>query len=272
MNSREATRRKRRKKRLMIKRIKATAVLMLGILLVVFAVKGLIGLITGAGVESSSQPWSSTESTITPSPTPEQPQIPQPNDYTLLVNRENPLSEDYGVETRNIVNNGVKTDYQFDVRAIDQLEAMLTAAAEAGHPVLIRSAHRTISYQKMLFTNKVNYYLNLGYTQQAAETEAGKWVAVPGTSEHNLGLVVDIVNVGYQGELDQYFEDDPLFDWLVSNCADYGFILRYPKTKEAVTGIVYEPWHYRYVGEDVAHYIMDNDITLEEYWEEIKNG
>ena len=125
----------------------------------------------------------------------------------------------------------------------------------------------------MLYNNKVQAYLNAGYSQQAAETEAGKWVAVPGTSEHNLGIVVDIVNQGYTGELEQYFEQDPLFSWLVENCADYGFILRYPKTKESVTGIVYEPWHYRYVGQEVARYIMDNDLTLEEYWEEVnQNG
>lgn len=270
--SNKETARKRRKKRLMKKRIKATTILILGILLAVFAVKGLIGLITGEGVEASSQPQSSTEATNTPRLTPEPPQIPQPNDYTLLVNRENPLSEDYDVETRKVVNNGVTTDYMFDARVADRLEAMLAAAAADGCPVLIRSAHRTISYQKMLYTNKVNEYLNMGYAQAAAETEAAKWVAIPGTSEHNLGLVVDIVNVGYTGPLDQYFEDDPLFDWLIKNCADYGFILRYPKTKESVTGIVYEPWHYRYVGEDVAHYIMDNDITLEEYWEDIKSG
>jgi len=124
----------------------------------------------------------------------------------------------------------------------------------------------------MLYNNKVQEYLNAGYAQRTAEAEAGKWVAVPGTSEHNLGLVVDIVNQGYTGALEQYFEDSPTFTWLYENCADYGFILRYPKTKEAVTGIVYEPWHYRYVGEEVAHYIMDNDLTLEEYWEKVKQN
>ena len=239
--------------------------------LVILATNGLMGLITGKGVEESSSTAQNSQSEVAPTPEPT-PSIPQPNDFTLLVNRANPLSENYDVETRGIVNNGVQTDYQFDVRVIDKLEAMLKDAADAGYPVLIRSAHRTISYQKMLYTNKVNYYLNLGYSQSAAEAEAGKWVAVPGTSEHNLGVVVDIVNQGYTGELEQYFENEPLFGWLIENCADYGFILRYPKTKEAVTGIVYEPWHYRYVGEEVAHYIMDNDLTLEEYWEEIKNG
>lgn len=265
MSSKEARRRKRLKQRKRQRIIFAV----LFLVLTVFAVRGLIGLLTGEGVEPQpSEPTPQPTAEVTPQPTP---QIPQPNEYSTLVNAENPLTEDYSVETRKIVNNGVTTDYMFDVRAIEHLEAMLKDAADAGYPVLIRSAHRTISYQKMLFTNKVNAYLNMGYSQQAAEAEAGKWVAVPGTSEHNLGLVVDIVNKGYTGELEQYFEEDPLFDWLVNNCADYGFILRYPKTKEAVTGIVYEPWHYRYVGEEIAHYIMDNDLTLEEYWEEINN-
>ena len=234
--------------------------------LTVFAVNGLMGLITGRGVktEGSSQIVES-QPQETPLPTPTPNPIPQPNDFTLLVNRENPLSDDYQVETRNIVNNGVTTDFKFDVRAVEHLEDMLKDAADAGHPVLIRSAHRTINYQKMLYNNKVQAYLNAGYSQQAAQTEAAKWVAVPGTSEHNLGIVVDIVNQGYTGELEQYFEDDPLFGWLVENCADYGFILRYPKTKEAVTGIVYEPWHYRYVGVEAAKYIMENGITLEEF-------
>ncbi len=239
--------------------------------LTVFAVNGLMGLITGSGVETEgSSQIVESQPTETPEPTPTPDPIPQPNEFCTLVNAENPLTEDYQVETRSIVNNGVTTDYKFDVRAVEHLEAMLKAAADAGHPVLIRSAHRTINYQKMLYNNKVQAYLNAGYSQQAAETEAAKWVAVPGTSEHNLGIVVDIVNQGYTGELEQYFEDDPLFDWLVANCADYGFILRYPETKESVTGIVYEPWHYRYVGQEVAHYIMDNDLTLEEYWEEVK--
>ena len=262
-NRQTRSRRRRRQKRNRI------IFILLFSLITFFAVNGLIGLIKGDGVNTP-DPTPTPHESIAPTPTPKQ--IPQPNDYTLLVNRVNPLTEDYAVETREIVCNGQKTGKQFDVRAIDKLEAMLTAAADAGCPLIVRSAHRTISYQKMLYTNKVQAYLNAGYTQQAAEQEAGKWVAVPGTSEHNLGLVVDIVNVGYEGELDQYFEDSAHFTWLVENCADYGFILRYPKTKEAVTGIVYEPWHYRYVGEEVARYIMDNDLTLEEYWEEVKQN
>lgn len=259
--------RKQRKNR--ISRLVIIALLVL----TVFSVRGRFMLITGAGVPESPSSQQISEPTPRPDPTPlPTPQIPQPTEFCTLVNAANPLTEDYRVETRRIVNNGTTTDFMFDVRVADRLEAMLQAAADAGYPVLIRSAHRSISYQKMLYTNKVNEYLGQNYTQAAAEAEAAKWVAPPGTSEHNLGIVTDIVNQGYTGSLEQYFEEDPLFTWLVENCANYGFILRYPKTKESITGIVYEPWHYRYVGEEVAHYIMDNNITLEEYWEIINNG
>ena len=103
------------------------------------------------------------------------------------------------------------------------------------------------------------------------EEEAAKWVAIPGTSEHNTGLATDIVSSDwytYNSDLEQSFEETDTFKWLYEHCADYGFILRFPKGKESVTGIVYEPWHYRYVGKDVAKYIMENDLTLEEFWED----
>ena len=249
-------------------------------ILAVFALRGRVGLIRGDGIprspdylQSSPDPQPSPDNQR-PRPSPsgtDSPQndIPQPNEYCTLVNRKNPLTEDFQVETREIICNGTSTGKNFDVRVIDKLEKMLSDAAAAGYPMLVRSAHRSISYQKMLYTNKVNDYLNAGYTQSAAESEAAKWVAPPGTSEHNLGIVIDVVNQGYTGELEQYFEETDHFTWLYEHCADYGFILRYPKGKESVTGIVYEPWHYRYVGEDVAKYIMENNLTLEEYWEEV---
>lgn len=273
MSNKEAAR-KRRKKRLMKKRIKATAMLVLFVLVFVFAVKGLIGLVTGRGVESS-QPQSSPYPVVTPRPTPEIPPVPQPNEYTVLVNTENPLTDDFDVQTRKVTYNGSEVEKLFDVRVADRLEAMLNDAKAAGYPMYLVSTYRTIEYQRGLYNRKVNEYLNKGYDQSAAQAEAAKWVAIPGTSEHNLGLVADIVSSTWYNEnsdLEQSFEDTEHFKWLIENCADYGFILRYPKTKEAVTGIVYEPWHYRYVGEEIAHYIMDNDITLEEYWEEVKNG
>jgi D-alanyl-D-alanine carboxypeptidase len=156
----------------------------------------------------------------------------------------------------------------FDSRAVSALSQMVEDAASAGYPMYITSTHRSISYQDGLYQKKVNEYLMQGYNRPKAEEEAAKWVAIPGTSEHNLGLAADIVSAGWyaeHGDLEQTFENTEHFKWLYENCADYGFILRYPKGKEDVTGIVYEPWHYRYVGVDIARYIMNNELTLEEF-------
>ena len=100
--------------------------------------------------------------------------------------------------------------------------------------------------------------------QARAEQEAARWVARPGASEHQAGLAVDIVDISYQ-LLDEAQEDTPVQQWLMAHCADYGFILRYPTDKSALTGVAYEPWHYRYVGAEAARAIMDGGLCLEEY-------
>ncbi len=88
----------------------------------------------------------------------------------------------------------------------------------------------------------------------------------PGYSEHNTGLAVDLGGSG-NFKLEQDFENTAAFAWLIENCADYGFILRFPKGKEAITGVIYEPWHYRYVGKEAAKEIMSSNLCLEEYLE-----
>ncbi len=247
------------------------AVIVAFALLAVFALRGLIGLIKGQGADDMQpQPTATPFVEVTPTPRPT-PYKPEKNDFTTLVNLQNPLNEDYDVQTRKVTYNGQTVDKLFDVRAADKLEAMLNDAKAAGYPMYLVSTYRTIRYQKGLYNRKVQAYLNAGYTQAAAEEEAGKWVAIPGTSEHNLGLAADIVSstwYNYNTDLEQDFDKTEHFTWLIENCADYGFILRYPKGKESVTGIVYESWHFRYVGREVAKYIMENNLTLEEYWEE----
>lgn len=104
----------------------------------------------------------------------------------------------------------------------------------------------------------------VGYSAEEAKIEAAKSVAVPGTSEHQLGLAVDIVDVNNQN-LDSSQEHTPVQKWLMENSWKYGFILRYPKGKSEITGIIYEPWHYRYVGKEAAADIVERGITLEEY-------
>ena len=128
----------------------------------------------------------------------------------------------------------------------------------------IVSAYRTQAKQEANYQRMVTRYLNQGYDQASAEKEAAKIVAVPGTSEHQLGLAVDIIDT-QSWNLNSVQETLPAQQWLMVNCWRYGFILRYPNGTTAVTGIIYEPWHYRYVGEELAKEITDSGLTLEEY-------
>lgn len=181
-----------------------------------------------------------------------------------LVNAENPLNGDFSVSVRSIEN---YPDRKFDERAADALEKMLADAQAAGNKLYLVSAYRSTARQAALYERKVNWYLAQNYAPELARTEAAKWVAAPGTSEHNLGLAADIVSATWYSDHDdltEEFEDTPAFDWLAAHCADYGFVLRYPKGKEYLTGIAYEPWHYRYVGEQAAAYLTAHNLCMEE--------
>lgn len=134
----------------------------------------------------------------------------------------------------------------------------------AGLNPLICSSYRTMDKQKELYKNKVDEYLAQGYSQESAEAAAGELVAVPGTSGHQLGLALDIVDVANQ-VLDERQENTEVQKWLMKNSWKYGFILRYPTDKSDITGISYEPWHYRYVGKEAAKEIYEAGICLEEY-------
>jgi LAS superfamily LD-carboxypeptidase LdcB len=157
-----------------------------------------------------------------------------------------------------------KNGLEFDERAIDQLNAMLSDATSQDLSPIVCSAYRTIEKQKTLFNNQVYKYMAKGLSQEQAETEARKYVAYPGTSEHNLGLAADIVSVDYQ-ILDEKQADTEEIKWLIEHCSEYGFIIRYPKDKVHITGVAYEPWHFRYVGVQAAQEIMKSDLCLEEY-------
>ena len=212
---------------------------------------------------TETEPENSTVST-TPTEKPEQTWA------TMLVNQWSYMPEGYVPEVRAVNYEGVSpANNKFDVRAVEALEQMLADARSAGYNMYLVSAYRSHEYQINLFNRKVNEYKAAGYDDATAYSQASQWVAIPGTSEHCIGLAADIVSstwYNYNSDLTHDFEDTEHFDWLYSHCAEYGFILRYPKGKESVTGITYEPWHYRYVGVDAAKYIMENNITLEEFW------
>lgn len=192
--------------------------------------------------------------------------IPHASDWNLiLVNPWNSVPEDYTVTLREIGNG-----QSVDGRCADDLLAMLAdCKAWSGGTPVVCSSYRTQAKQQSLYDNKVKRLMKQGYSYETALTEAAKVVAVPGTSEHQLGLAVDIVDKSYQ-ILDKKQETTAVQKWLMEHAWEYGFILRYPNGTTDLTGIIYEPWHYRYVGRDAAADIRDKGVTLEEYIEMIR--
>ena len=169
------------------------------------------------------------------------------------------MPEDYEV-TLKALPDGQKVDE----RAYDDLNAMLEACRDAGLRPKICSSYRTQAKQTYLYNNKITRLRNAGYSKAAALEEAGRWVARPGTSEHQLGLALDIVSSSYQA-LTKKQEKTAEQKWLMEHCWEYGFILRYPSDKSEITGIGYEPWHYRYVGREVALDVLESGLCFEEY-------
>jgi D-alanyl-D-alanine carboxypeptidase len=178
----------------------------------------------------------------------------------VLINSQNPLPDDFAAPELAQLEDGQSVD----ARVYSAVQQMLSAAEAAGYHPVICSSFRTWSKQEQLYQAKVDYYLDAGYAQADAEAAAAFWVARPGTSEHQAGLALDIVDADYQ-VLDEKQESTAVQKWLMENCADYGFILRYPTEKNSITGVGYEPWHYRYVGVEAAHEIMAQGVCLEEY-------
>jgi D-alanyl-D-alanine carboxypeptidase len=177
----------------------------------------------------------------------------------LLINPWHLLPEDYEAELED-----VEYGHRMDACAAEHLRDMLADCREAGYSPLICSSYRDRSKQEVLFQSDVRKFMYRGYSEEEAVRETAQNVAVPGSSEHEAGLAADIVYVGHQ-VLDESQEQNDTQQWLMEHCMEYGFILRYPRDKQDITGITYEPWHYRYVGEDAAREIMSRGICLEEY-------
>ncbi len=187
-----------------------------------------------------------------------------PANYTVadlrLVNPWHAMTEAQ-INAQNLVY--YKDGYYVDAKIIDALNAMLADGAKYG--LYVTSAYRSYETQDRLYKNKVQRVINAtGMSYEDALVEAATVVAKPGTSEHHTGLAVDLLHSECY-ELEEYWDQSEAFTWLKAHCAEYGFILRYPKEKQHITGVIYEPWHYRYVGVEAATAIMSRGITLEEY-------
>lgn len=178
-----------------------------------------------------------------------------------LVNQAVVLPESFAPEV-----SATRNGHYFDTRAVDALETMLSAAEEAGHTVCIRAAYRPYRTQANLFFGRATIISESQGIPYGLEVEemAKEFVAYPGTSEHQTGLCADIMPDAATEMDPEDCENLPLLLWLREHCDEYGFIARYPKEKKEKTGW-YEPWHFRYVGEASAEYIMENDLCLEEF-------
>ena len=181
----------------------------------------------------------------------------------LLVNKQHPVPEGHTFELGTIAGS-----MKCDARILPELFAMLQAARNEGVYLAVCSPYRDIERQQRLFERKIKAHMSNGYSYMEAYKKASQIVTVPGASEHQIGLALDIISNDYT-VLNEGFEKTSAGKWLKKHCKEYGFILRYPRGKEYITGIDYEPWHFRYVGKEAATIIMDNEITLEEFVESI---
>lgn len=205
---------------------------------------------------------SASEPQILPEPITERVPTAADSWKLVLVNPWNPLPENHSIQTVTL-----KNGLQVDERCYPDLQAMMDACRADGLSPVICSAYRTWEKQERLYQAEVERCLARGLSQDSAEAEAGKAVAIPGTSEHQLGLAVDIVDINNQ-HLDETQEGTEVQKWLMEHSWEYGFILRYPTGKSEITGIIYEPWHYRYVGREDAEQIHALGVCLEEYLED----
>ena len=167
------------------------------------------------------------------------------------------------------VDNSILNKSDFDIQAIDRiayepLKRMFEDAEKAGCPLEFYSGYRSIVRQNRNFVRSVENNVNSGLSLEEAKAKTNKSRAYPGTSEHNLGLAIDILAKG-STDLSNNFENTAQFKWLSENAENYGFILRYPEDKVEITGMIYQPWHWRYVGVDAATQMKNNNQCLEEY-------
>lgn len=176
-----------------------------------------------------------------------------------LVNLEHPIPDDWSVKLAM-----TRYGYEVDERITDAVDELVTAAANDGVSLIVCYGYRTVEQSRQLFEKQINKQLALGLSQEEAAIEARRWVAPPGTSEHHTGLALDIVTPSHQ-VLNHAFADTDAGIWMAAHGWEHGFVIRYPKDKQDITGITYEPWHMRYVGKEHAAAMHAHNECLEEY-------
>ncbi|MBE5881752.1 MAG: D-alanyl-D-alanine carboxypeptidase family protein [Lachnospiraceae bacterium] len=182
------------------------------------------------------------------------------NDWKImLINKQHPIPDDYEF-TLAVIKGSMKCDE----RIIPELQQMMQAAQNDGVSLVIRSPYRDYERQIYLFNRKIKNYMKSKMSYLESYRTTAQAVTVPGASEHQVGLALDITSDTYT-TLTEGFADTEAGEWLENHSYEYGFILRYPDGKEDITGISFEPWHFRYVGKNAAKYMYDHELTLEEF-------
>ena len=187
----------------------------------------------------------------------------------VLVNHTSKMPDDYTFDTKEC-GSATAVNKTLQTVACDSFLSMQKAAAADGVTVWMQSGYRSVKYQTSLYERKTKYYLDKGYDNATAKEKAAAVVNPPGYSEHNCGLAADLNSPEHTG-LDEGFEKTAAFRWLCEHAGDYGFILRYPKDAEDKTEIIYEPWHWRYVGVENAAKINASGLCFEEYIETLQS-
>ena len=187
----------------------------------------------------------------------------------VLVNHTSKMPDDYTFDTKEC-GSATAVNKTLQTVACDAFLEMQKAAAADGVTVWMQSGYRSVKYQTSLYERKTKYYLDKGYDNATAKEKAAAVVNPPGYSEHNCGLAADLNSPEHAG-LDEGFEKTAAFRWLCEHAGDYGFILRYPKDAEDKTEIIYEPWHWRYVGVENAAKINASGLCFEEYIETLQS-
>ena len=205
---------------------------------------------------AAATPTPAAAAAVVPTPTPEPdnglPKVNTGSWELTLVNAQNSIGEAVPEALAEL-----ESGRYFDARAVDALKDFIAGARAEGLSVCLSSAYRSYNEQTYLFNRKVSQC-------GGDEAAAARIVNRPGTSEHQLGLCADITDKFYEVKT-QDLEKTALYQWMYAHCQDYGFILRYPADKQDITGVMYEPWHFRYVGKEAAAYIMGNGLCLEEF-------
>lgn len=219
------------------------------------------------GDKTKSAQVSNEEKTSTPS----LPAVKTTDWSLVLVGPEHKLAAEVPASELITLENGMLLHQKI----IDAYQELTQAAEQAGFPLVLISAYRSISYQEEIFQGYVNDLTSQGVSEAEAIEQVKKTSTEPGYSEHHTGLAFDVIDQNWNNN----YTDQPLStkfgetaggQWLAEHAREYGFILRYPKEKESMTKITYEPWHFRYVGVENAKYIEEHHLTLEEYLQQLK--